>query len=140
MQQSRSWKVYFERNAQSLLSVAWERGPELTATEAQAIARSIAEFQLGESSEGKHLLRAASRYANEAGDEDYLDAIRLFIAEEQRHARDLARFMALNHLPLAMRSFSDIVFRSLRRMLGGLESSITVLLCAELIAKVYYDA
>jgi hypothetical protein len=137
---SQQWRQYFAENARSLLEIPWERGPEMTPDEAAAISRSLAEFQAGENSEGKHLFRDAQRYAARTGDNEYVAAIRLFIAEEQRHARDLGRFLTLNGVPLVRTTFTDRVFRKLRHSFGGLEISIAVLITAEIIAKVYYKA
>src|SRR5437762_1310696 len=137
---STEWLRYFETNSRQLLVIPWERGAELSADEAAAIARSVAEFQRGESGEGRRLIRYARSYAEASGDSDYLAAIRLFILEEQRHARDLARFLQINNLPLARASFADGVFRRLRHVVGTLEISIAVLITAELMAQVYYDA
>lgn len=112
----------------------------MTPEETAAIARSLREFQAGESSEGKHLLRSAQRYAERTGDREYVAAIRLFIAEERRHARDLGRFLGLNGIPLVATTPGDRVFRGLRRFAGGLEAAIAVLITAEILAKVYYAA
>ena len=70
-------------------------------------------------------------------DPAYREVIRLFIREEQRHARELGRFMKLADIPLLSRTWPDTVFRWLRHR-AGLELSITVLLTAEILAKVYY--
>lgn len=67
-------------------------------------------------------------------------ALRLFIAEEQRHARDLATFLAINGIPLARSTGPDRAFRFLRHCLGTLEVSIGVLITAEIMAQVYYAA
>ncbi len=140
MRTSAEWLQHFELNERVLLEIPWDRGPELSAGERGALARSIAEFQRGESSEGRHLIHYAESYARERGDPDYACAIKLFVAEEQRHARDLARFLGINGLPLARRSFADAVFRRLRNLLGTLEVSIAILILAEIIAQVYYQA
>ncbi len=138
MASSLEWRQYFEENARSLLDVPWQLGPDLTPEERAAIARSLKEFQAGESSEGKQLFRSAQAYAARTGDGDYVQAVRLFIAEEQRHARDLGRFLAQNGIPLVRTTFTDRVFRKLRHLFRGLEVSVAVLITAELIAKVYY--
>ncbi|QDU41292.1 hypothetical protein Mal4_56580 [Maioricimonas rarisocia] len=140
MPTSLEWRQYYEQNARSLLPIPWEAGNELTADERRAVADSVQGFQAGESSEGRHLYRDAERYAQKTGDHEYLAAIRLFIAEEQRHARDLARFLQLNDIPIIRTTFPDRVFRKLRHMFGGLEISVAVLITAEIIAKVYYAA
>jgi rubrerythrin len=138
MRTSHDWRLYFEENARALLDIPWQLGPELTPDEKAAIGRSLQEFQAGESSEGKHLLKYAQQYAERTGDHEYVPAIRLFIAEEQRHARDLGRFLKLNGIPLVRTTFTDRVFRRLRHLFGGLEISIAVLITAEIIAEVYY--
>jgi len=61
-------------------------------------------------------------------------------SRKNSHARDLARFLTLNKIPLVKTTFTDVVFRKLRHLFGGLEISIAVLITAEIIAKVYYAA
>jgi hypothetical protein len=140
MRTSADWLRYFEQNRQSLLETPWQAGPELTAEERFRLGHSVQEFQRGESSEGRHFLRYAEQYAAKTGDRDYVSALRLFIAEEQRHARDLGRFLAINGIPLVESTLPDRVFRILRHLLGSLEMSIAVLITAEIIAEVYYAA
>lgn len=137
---SRAWREYFERNAVSASAIPWERGADLDRQPRAAVARSIQKFQRGESSEGKHLYHYAERYAYETGDHDYLYALRLFIAEEHRHARDLARLLQLNGIPLIRHTLADSVFRRLRNLFRSLEVSIAVLVTAEIFAQVYYAA
>jgi hypothetical protein len=140
MKTSADWLRYFEQNRTALLDIPWPVGLELTGPERRAIERSVREFQRGESSEGRHFLRYAEQYAAKTGDREYVSALRLFIAEEQRHAGDLARFLGINGIPLAASTLPDRVFRGLRHLLGTLEISIAVLITAEIIAKVYYAA
>lgn len=137
---SQEWKKYYEENARSLLQIPWQIGFDLTADEQKAIASSVQDFQAGESSEGRHLFQYSKNYAEQTGDYEYVEAIRLFIAEEQRHARDLAHFLQINEIPLVKTTFTDGIFRRLRQLLGNLEISIAVLITAEIIAKVYYSA
>jgi hypothetical protein len=100
MPSSLEWRRYYEENARSRLEIPWQLGPELTTHETAAIAQSLKEFQAGESSEGKYLFRCAQEYAQRTGDLEYVSAIRLFIAEEQRHARDLGRFLTVHRRSL----------------------------------------
>ena len=137
---SRYWLEYFVANTTSLPEISWRRGAEIAAAERHAIASSIQEFQLGESSEGRHLLRSAETFAKRTRDPHYAEAMRLFIKEEQRHARDLGRFMDMAGIPRLQHTWPDRVFRYLRQVGGGLEISISVLITAEIIAKVYYAA
>ena len=140
MKSSLEWRQYFERNADALLPIPWELGEELTAQERRSIASSVQGFQAGESSEGRHIFHYADAYAKRSGDSEYSTAVRKFIAEEHRHARDLKRFLLLNGIPVVKSTLLDAVFRKLRNLLGGLECSIAVLITAEIIAKVYYAA
>ena len=136
---SESWKRYYIENNASLLEVPWDVPYELSPEERRAISKSVAEFQKGESSEGKHLISSAREYAAEANDPAYVDTTVLFIKEEQRHARDLRKYMALRDIPLAKSSWPDTAFRFIRH-LGGMEVSICVLVTAEIIAQCYYPA
>src|SRR3954451_4250087 len=86
-----AWMQYFRFNAKTLLTIPWERGVFFTDETRAAIASSVQEFQLGESSEGKHLMACARRHAAAVNDPAYVEALGLFIAEENRHARDLGR-------------------------------------------------
>jgi hypothetical protein len=136
---SDQWRDYFRRNNASLMTIPWELGVPLTEAEKAAVASSIQEFQLGESSEGKHFQGLAKEYAARTGDNDYVHALRLFIGEEHRHARDLGRVMDLAGIARIGHTWPDAVFRWLRHR-AGLELSIAVLVTAEIIAKVYYAA
>src|SRR3954467_9130120 len=111
---SSDWISYYEQNALTLLKVPWELGTELLPEEDAAIRSSLQAFQAGESSEGHHLLRYAKAYAVRGDDAAYVEAIQRFVAEEQRHARDLGRFLKLNDIPLVRTTFTDFVFRKLR--------------------------
>jgi len=129
------WKDHFERNQSHFRHIDWEEPDELTVAEKALIKRSIQQFQHGENSEGKHLFQFAKTMNNE----EYLQSIRLFIKEEQTHARVLARFMDKYGIEKIKDHWVDGVFRWLRKLVG-LENSVLVLLTAEIISKVYYDA
>jgi hypothetical protein len=133
------WRDYFAKNNQVLSPIPWGEAYEISADERAIITKSIQQFQIGENSEGKHLIHNAKNYSQRIQDLSYLEAIILFIKEEQRHARDLARFMTSQNIPLIKKHWVDQVFRKLRKF-AGLELSIIVLVTAEIIAKVYYKA
>jgi len=134
---SLEWCAYYAANAVAA-NVPWT-STRLTDDERRAIAASVQEFQLGESSEGRHLHAAARAYAARTGDHAYVSAIEAFIREEQRHARDLGRFLTTEGIPLTRESWPDVVFRWLRRG-ADLETTVSVLMTAEIIAQVYYAA
>lgn len=139
LKSSERWCDYFRSNANELLPIPWDQGVRLTDRQRNAISSSVAEFQLGESSEGKTFARMAREYAERSGDAEYILAHGLFVAEEHRHARDLGRVMDLAGIPRVSKTAADGIFRRLRK-LAGLEMSIAVLVTAEIIAEVYYDA
>jgi hypothetical protein len=129
------WKEYFESNQNHFKNINWDEPDSLTDHEKSIITKSIQQFQEGENSEGKHLFQ----FAKTLNDDEYLSAIRLFIKEEQNHARVLARFMEKYGIEKAKGHWVDGAFRCLRKLMG-LENSIIVLVTAEIISKIYYDA
>jgi hypothetical protein len=133
------WVARFRRSLDNPPDIPWGTAEELTGIERARIRSSIQEFQLGERSEGRHLKRAAREYAIRSGDPSYAHAVDLFIREEQHHAALLGRYMDLAAISRADHTWMDSAFRGLRR-LAGLETSICVLLTAEVIAKIYYRA
>lgn len=109
----------------------WSRGARLPA----ALVRSVQRFQVGEDGDGGELLAKAAR----AGDPTYTAAARLFIAEEQNHARVLAHVLAAAGAETLGAHWSDAAFVRLRRLLG-LRMELLVLLVAEVVALRYYRA
>ncbi|SDC90727.1 ferritin-like domain-containing protein [Streptomyces prasinopilosus] len=129
-----AWTRRFEeererRNAQG--DPDWEQG----ATLPPEVWAGIQRFQVGEDGDGTNLIGKA----DEAGDDDYARAVRLFVAEEQNHARLLARLLAAGHLPTLPGHWSDTAFVRLRRLMG-LRTELLVLMIAEVVALRYYRA
>ena len=58
-----NWLAYFRHNRDRLRSLPWDCSYQLTDQERSTIATSIQAFQLGESSEGCHLMRLARQDA-----------------------------------------------------------------------------
>lgn len=133
------WIEYFISNKRNLKPVSWTNTYKLSSDEHKKIFDSIRIFQKGESSEAKHIFRKANDFLINQSDRSYMEALTLFINEEHRHAFELKRFMILQDIPCLKKHWSDSVFRKLRRY-GGLEQSISVLMTAEIIAAVYYQA
>lgn len=139
LQALKDWHNYFVQNSENKGDFDWHGEDLLTDEEKSCLGKSIAAFQLGEYSEGKGLMKAADSFA-QRNDYAYLSNItKLFIAEEQNHALLLRKFLQLNRMPLLKRNWTDSIFRRLRKNVG-FELSITVLICAEIISLVYYDA
>jgi hypothetical protein len=133
------WCEHFRRNAGRQRTIPWEDVLTLTDDQRRALLPSLQDFQLGESSEGRHGRARAAAYASRIGDPHYAEAVRLFFAEENRHAGYLACYLGLHGVRPIGRSWTDFVFRRVRRLMG-LELLLTVLLTAELIGEVYYRA
>lgn len=85
-----------------------------SATLHPAVWAGIQRFEVGEDGDGANLVGKADR----AGDADYAQAVRLFIAEEQNHARLLARLSATGGMTTLTGHWSDAVFVRLRRLMG----------------------
>ena len=138
--QTQDWVDHFRWNGSVAMRIPWHIGPDLSDGERAAITHSIQMFQLGEHSEGRHLMRYAKTWAARTGDTAHPEAIRLLIAEEQRHASVLGRFMEMNGIARLKRGSTDRIFWQARNLFGSLEISISVLVTAEIIAKIYYPA
>lgn len=128
------WGDYFAQNRQDPLPVAWDEPVVMPATARAVIGRSLARFQLGESSEGRQLRAGARR----TGDPAYAAAIDLFIREEQDHARLLGVVLDRWGIARLRRHWSDWLFRRCRHALG-FQGEIAVLLMAEIVALKYYS-
>ncbi len=137
---SSEWVAYFDQNAAALRTIPWESGAGVTGAELSAIAASLRGWQLGETSDGSHLLAAARHYAAGIGDPDFLDAVRLFIAEEQRHGGNLGRFLDLAGVERAGSDWGDALFRAVRYALPRMEVWATPVVMVETHAMVYYNA
>jgi hypothetical protein len=112
--------------------------PTLPPEARAALAHTLAVFQLGETGEGRvaHEVRA---WQHPALGDTYADTLRLFVAEEGRHARILGRAVrALGGAPLR-KDAGHALFARARRA-GGVPFEILVLLAAEVVALAAYDA
>ena len=126
------WLQYFEgRHGQPLdarFDAAFENRPGR-----EAVARSVARFELGESGDGERI----RRLAGETADDHYARAVDLFVEEERQHAAWLGILRKRFGGERLESHWSDSVFVVLRH-LGGLRREICVLLTAELVALTYY--
>ncbi len=135
---SHQWCGYFESNSHPR-PVPWDDPPALTLQERMDLGPSIQTFQLGESSDGRRLLNAAEKRAEETADHYLPTAVQFFIGEEQRHAALLGRFLKSESIPLLNHQWTDSMFRFLRSR-WNLELCVAVLMTAELVARIYYRA
>ena len=135
LRDSSAWLDYFERNRLNRPTFDWDRPTPFLPPVAGPLARSLAHFQLGESGDGTTLLAQARRAWPD--DPDYLEALRLFVAEEQEHARLLEHLVARLGGTLVTGHWTDRCFRRVRHALGA-GFDIQVLLTAEIIGTAYY--
>lgn len=134
---ARFWVRHLQRDIERDWTIPWTRAVALSPCERKRIARSIAEFQRGESSEARHYLAQSARFAGLTSDPAFHRASQLFVQAENIHATILGRFMAQAGIARCRRSFADGVFRWLRK-LADLGWMSRALLVAELIAQEYY--
>ena len=100
----------------------------------KGLRRSLPTFQLGEMGTGWHLTKMAAR----TGDDDYLEAICHFIAEEQEHARLLALVCDALDIEMIQQHWTDAVFQRARRVCG-LRAEVLILLVAEVVSSRFYE-
>ncbi len=137
---SADWHAYYMANAQFQLEIPWERGAEITPEQIDAIAYSLAIWQLGETSDGSHLLAAAKKYAELINEPQTIDVIYLFIKEEQRHGNLLGQFLDLAQIPRVRSNWGDTIFRAIRYSIPNIEIWSTPVIMVETIALIYYKA
>ena len=123
----------FEKHARMRAELVeeWPSGGRLD----PALVRSVQRFQAGEDGDGASLIANSDR----AGDRDYLAAVRLFVAEEQNHARLLKNLLTYAGQPTIAGHWTDTVFVAVRRALG-LRLELMTLMLAEVVALRYYRA
>jgi hypothetical protein len=132
------WIQYFTANRGTFELPAMARDASMLSSSIKIPLRdSLAIFQLGESGGGTRLMRYVQRVVPEAKLSGYEDAVALFIAEEQFHARILEALVGHLGGRCLQKQWTNSVFRWVRHHFG-VEFNIQVLLIAELIAEVYY--
>lgn len=134
-----SWIHYFQANNWAVESLPGSGGPTLSAEERIALGPSLAQFQLGEGSDGHGLLRRTQQFSEERRIPHLPQAMMQLIREEQRHSAALGRFLDAEGLPRMTTHWVDGAFRWVRK-LAGFELMIAVLVTAECIAVPYYRA
>jgi len=135
------WIAYFYENAQA---AAVRPKPAASAGLPDAvravIAASLPAWQLGETSDGRHLRAAAKQYAEAHGDPAFLSAVELFIREEQRHGAALGEWLDLVGIPRKSRDLGDSLFRCCRYAIPNYAVWAAVVVMVESMAEMYYAA
>ena len=135
---SYDWVDYFYQNSPEP-KLPWNDAARLSEAEKRAVIASIQQFQLGEGASGARMLERAHRFSRETGDLGLIAALKLFLHEEQRHSKLLARFLEVENAPCLRKHWVHSSFRWVRG-LAGLELCLKVLVTAELLARPYYAA
>lgn len=135
---SYDWIEYFYQNAREP-EFPWTDPVRLSGAERLAVIASIQQFQLGEGASGGRMLARAQEFSRSIGDLGLVAALKLFLREEQRHSKILARFLEMENTACMRKHWIHGVFRGLRG-LAGLELCLKVLVTAELLARPYYAA
>lgn len=128
------WRARFEANRTRPLPRI--EAPVLPAGQHDALARSLAVFQLGETGEGR-IASQIDRVELPLVDDDYRASLKLFIAEEGRHARVLGTMVSALNGRMLEHSWTHRLFVFARRLVG-VRFKLLVLLAAEVIAIGFY--
>ena len=139
MKTSTDWIRHFEINSFQQ-RVNWDLEPCINPEETAAILPSLQAWQLGETSDGSHLIRAAGIYAERTKDPAYLDAVRLFIKEEQKHGNNLGRYLDLIKKPRIKKNWGDTLFRKIRYFNTNMEIWTVAVITVESAAQVFYQS
>lgn len=133
------WQNHFRKNL-SLKRVDWSIPATITEKEKSQILYSLKAWQLGETSDGSHLLAAASKYAKRTHEPDYPDAVKLFIKEEQKHGANLGTYLDMIGEKRATKDWGDTIFRKIRYFNTSMELWTITVIIVESAAQVFYQA
>ncbi len=134
--QNAAWRSYFESNLHRPDPLVPEALSVPAALRAELV-DSLRIFQAGETGEGRVVAEAA-RQPDSKHDADFVEALRLYVAEEGRHARELGRLVrALGGEPAHTHPSAER-FRVVRRLIG-FRTKMMVLAGAEVVGGVFYD-
>ncbi|MEO9482185.1 MAG: ferritin-like domain-containing protein [Ekhidna sp.] len=133
------WKNHFEKNL-LVKRVGWKSQPSISEDEKKKILYSLKAWQLGETSDGAHLLAAARKYASKINDPDYTHAVELFIKEEQKHGNNLGRYIDLIGEKRSQKDWGDTLFRKIRYFNTSMELWTIAVIIVESAAQIFYQA
>jgi len=138
MQTSENWVQYFTQNLQQH-RIDWGIAPNLPIEEKENILKSLQAWQLGETSDGSNLINAATKYALKLNDKNYVDAIKLFIKEEQKHGENLGKYLDLIGEKRIKKNWGDSLFRKFRGLYTDMEFWTIAVITVESAAQIFYQ-
>lgn len=139
MKTSLEWKHYFQENLKKE-RIDWSKSPQITEERKKQILYSLKAWQKGETSDGRHLRRAASKYSKRFNEPEYAKAIDLFIKEEQKHGENLGRYIDALGEKRVKFDLGDYAFRSVRYFLTNMELWTITVIIVESAAQIFYQA
>lgn len=139
MHTSYYWIGHFKANALEK-RVNWDIMPTITPCEIATVLPSLQAWQLGETSEGKHLIAASEKYAHRISDPNYVDAVKLFIKEEQKHGNNLGHYLDSIGQPRIKKDWGDTIFRKVRYFNTNMEIWTLAVIVVESTAQIFYQA
>lgn len=139
MHTSNYWIGHFKANARQQ-RINWDIKPNITAKEIVTILPSLQAWQLGETSEGRQLMAASEKYANKTGDSKYVDAMRLFIKEEQKHGNNLGEYIDRIGQERISKDWGDSLFRYVRHLNTSMEAWTLAVIVVESTAQIFYQS
>lgn len=139
MKTSQQWINYFTRNLTEK-RIDWSGQPVISSEELKSVLKSLQAWQLGETSDGHNLIRACEKYAIKINDALYVNAIRLFIKEEQKHGNNLGRYLDLISQQRIKKNWGDSLFRKIRYLNTSMESWTLAVITVENAAEVFYQS
>lgn len=139
MSTTKQWFCYFKNNLE-MERINWNQPPGISQAEIKRILKSLQAWQLGETSDGKNLLKACSKYATKTGDLHYVKTMELFIKEEQKHGNNLGRYLDIIGQPRIKKDWGDSLFRKIRGFNTSMELWTLAVITIENAAQIFYQA
>ena len=139
MNTSNYWITHFKANALQK-RVDWDLAPAISPEETATILASLQAWQLGETSEGRHLIAASEKYAAKIDDAKYVDAVKLFIKEEQKHGNNLGMYLDKIGQPRVKQNWGDTLFRKVRYFNTSMELWTLAVIVVESTAQIFYQS
>jgi hypothetical protein len=131
-----AWRQHFENNRHRPLPDTGRANENVPPDWRPALVHSLARFQVGEAGEGR-IAHQIYRVQLSGIDNDYREALGLFVKEEGRHGRILAELIRALGGRLLGSTWTERLFVFGRRLVG-VRLKLLVLLAAEVIGIAFY--
>ena len=139
MKTSQTWIDHFSSNIK-IQRIDWQLQSSLKSIEKKNILSALKAWQLGETSDGSHLLKASKKYSEKINDRLYLKTVELFIKEEQKHGNNLGRYLDTIGEERLKKNWADTLFRRFRYYNSSMELWTLVVITVESAAQVFYQS